>query len=531
MIAAILRAQLLSMRLRAGARRGGAIFSALTGLIYYGFWATAAFFAMRYFASSQAFPNFLPVLSSGLMFVMLYWQVAPVISAGFGASIDLRKLLVYPIPHHKLFGVEVLLRLTTCPEMLIVLGGASIGLLGNSQLSAAEKILVFPGALFFAAMNVLLSAGTRPLLERLFLRSRMKELFIILLAMVGVLPQFLLFMNVRARALMHFAPSQLFWPWAAAARLMLDETAAPSALLLLVYVALSYLFGRWQFEHSIRYDVEALRKQERETRAAGVSDWLYRIPSRFLPDPVAAIAEKELRMLSRIPRFRTAYVMSCIFGLVLYFPAFRRPDTQAPFIVQNALPVLALYGLLMLGTLTYWNAFGFDRSAAQGYFLWPIRLRDALIAKNIAVALLLIPQIAIIALAGKFAHIPSSLGKFFETVVVILIASLYWFSLGNICSVRMPRAMNPDKMNQMANKTQALSIWAAPFLLLPIGLAYWARAVFESELIFGCLLVLAAAIGAGFYKAGLDSAVATAERKRESMLLELGRADGPLSVT
>ena len=39
-------------------------------------------------------------------------------------------------------------------------------------------------------------------------------------------------------------------------------------------------------------------------------------------------------------------------------------------------------------------------------------------------------------------------------------------------------------MNQMANKMQALSIWTAPVLLLPIGLAYWARAVFGNELVF-----------------------------------------------
>ena len=77
-------------------------------------------------------------------------------------------------------------------------------------------------------------------------------------------------------------------------------------------------------------------------------------------------------------------------------------------------------------------------------------------------------------------------------MVVMLIASLYWFSLGNIFSVRMPRAMDPEKMNQMANKMQALSIWTAPFLLLPIGLAYWARAVFESEIVFSGVLLIAA---------------------------------------
>lgn len=531
MILAILRAQLLSMRLRAGARRGGAVFSIITGLIYYGFWGVVAFFAMGFFTDARNAVDLLAVLSSGLLFVMLYWQIAPVISAGFGASIDLRKLLAYPIPRRNLFVIEVLLRLTTCPEMLIVLAGVSIGLARNPLFGPAACVFVVFGALVFAATNILLSAGTRHMLERVFLRSHLKEAVVFFLALLGVLPQFLLFMNVKKGAMLRLAPTQLLWPWGAAAHLMLRQNMAASALPCLAWLGLAYWFGRWQFERGIRYDAADLGKRESETRSAGISGALFRLPSRFLPDPLAALVEKELRTLTRIPRFRTAWAMSCIFGVVLYFPMFHGRDSQPSFVMQNALPIIALYGLLMLGPITYWNAFGFDRSAAQTYFSWPMRLRDALLAKNIALALLLMPQIIVVTLAGKLAHIPSSLGKVFETVAVILIACLYWFAVGNMCSVRMPRAMDPDKMNQMANKTQALSIWAAPFLLLPIGLAYWGKSVFQSESVFLLLLLLAAAVGAVFYKIGLDSAAATAARKRETMLIELSRADGPLSVT
>jgi hypothetical protein len=129
------------------------------------------------------------------------------------------------------------------------------------------------------------------------------------------------------------------------------------------------------------------------------------------------------------------------------------------------------------------------------------------------------------------ARLPWSPAKFLETVAVVLIASLYWFSVGNICSVRMPRAMDPARMNQMANRVQALSIWTAPFLLFPIGLAYWARAVFESELVFSGILLVAAMIGGIVYKVGLDSAANTASDRREAILLQLARSDGPVSVS
>jgi amino acid transporter len=95
----------------------------------------------------------------------------------------------------------------------------------------------------------------------------------------------------------------------------------------------------------------------------------------------------------------------------------------------------------------------------------------------------------------------------------------------------MPRAMDPDKMNQMSNKLQALGIWSAPLLLLPVGLAYLARAVFESEWIFALVLVLAAAIGVVVYTIGLESASVYAQRNREALLNRLARSDDPVSTS
>jgi hypothetical protein len=332
--------------------------------------------------------------------------------------------------------------------------------------------------------------------------------------------------------LLRLAPVHPLWPWAAVARLMLRDNAALAAALSLLYLALAYGFGRWQFERSIRCDAATVAPAILSpVGSPGLSDRLFRFPSRILPDPLSALVEKELRTFVRIPRFRMVYAMSCVFGIVLYLPALRNPHVSPSFFIRNALPIMALYGLMMLGPISYWNAFGFDRSAVEGYFSWPIRFRDVLIAKNITVAFLLIPQIMLIALVSRAAHLPSSFWKFLEAMVVMLVASLYWFSMGNICSVRMPRAMDPGKMNQMANKMQALSIWMAPLLLLPIGLAYWARAVFENEMVFSGVLLIAAIVGGIFYRVGLDSAVETAVRTRESMLMQLSRADGPLSIT
>ena len=46
--------------------------------------------------------------------------------------------------------------------------------------------------------------------------------------------------------------------------------------------------------------------------------------------------------------------------------------------------MLGAYALLLLGDVAFWNVFGFDRSAAQAYFIAPVRLSSVLVSKNLA---------------------------------------------------------------------------------------------------------------------------------------------------
>src|SRR6266851_4480334 len=60
-------------------------------------------------ADASQLHSYLPLTFLG---ICGYWQIIPVLSASMGAGLDMRKLLVYPAPHGRLFLVEVLLRLT-----------------------------------------------------------------------------------------------------------------------------------------------------------------------------------------------------------------------------------------------------------------------------------------------------------------------------------------------------------------------------------------------------------------------------------
>ena len=145
MIAAILRAQLLSMR--PGTNRGFGL-GLLAAFFWYGFWlfvsGTAGVFAAHAPADMLRYAS--PI---GLMAVCIYWQAMPVLSASMGSSLDLRKLLVYPAPHEKLFLIELLLRFTTGIEMQMVLAGAVVGLLRNPASGGAAAFLQVAGAAIF----------------------------------------------------------------------------------------------------------------------------------------------------------------------------------------------------------------------------------------------------------------------------------------------------------------------------------------------------------------------------------------------
>src|SRR6266513_1254645 len=94
-----------------------------------------------------------------------------------GHALDLRKLMVYPIPHGELFTLEVLLRITAAIEMMLMVLGAATGILFNRSVPFWGAL----GLLSFIAMNLFLAAGLRDLIGRLLARKGIRELVVILI--------------------------------------------------------------------------------------------------------------------------------------------------------------------------------------------------------------------------------------------------------------------------------------------------------------------------------------------------------------
>jgi ABC-2 type transport system permease protein len=470
------------------------------------------------------------------MLIFLYWQLAPIISASLGASLDLKKLLIYPVPHRKLFVIEVLLRLTTCAEMLLVLAGCVVGLVRNPVFGGILRLprLVAP-FLLFILFNLLLSAGIRNLLERLLSHKRVREIVMLVVVICAALPRLVVMSSSKLGGLRRFvkdAPGG-FWPWSATVRIAFGHEMLYGGLILIAWTVAAFAFGRRQFERSLRYDAQATAGPKKNDRTQSRLEPFYRLPALFLPDPAAAIVEKELRSLSRTPRFRMVFIMGFSFGLIVWLPISfgTQQGTQSSLIAEHYLTIVSVYALTLLGQVSYLNTFGFDRSAAQIYFSAPVSMASSLASKNIAVVLWMIVEMLAVTLASFVLRIRITPESIVEAFVVTAIVAAYLLAMGNLSSVHFPRAMNPERVSQggAANRMQALIFLFYPIALLPVFLAFWARQVFQSQIFFSAILAFAAVLGAVVYWISMDSAVTTVVQRREKILMELSRGEGPVA--
>jgi len=511
--------------------RGGLAFTAAGGLLWYGSWLILAAGAAVLFAGPAHRSLFPRILEGGLLLALLYWQVVPILLASSGVSLDLRRLRVFPVPEHQLFTLEVLLRASVSLEVILVLAGVGLGLAVNPAIP-----LRGPGGLvLFAAFNLFLSAGIRDLVGRLLARRRVREIFILALVLLAALPQLIALNGVPASvkklAVIGASPAT---PWVAASQIATGGDTLRAWLILAAWTAAALRFGRWQFGRSLGFD-------EREAAAAPAaplrSRWrpeiLFRWPSAVFGDPLGALVEKDIRFLLRAPRFRLVFLMGFSFGLLVWLPLAFGPGrgSESTFAV-NYLSFVSAYALLLLGEVTFYNVFGFDRSAAQAYYVLPVSLRTVLAAKNVAALFFVLAEVSIVALVCALVRLPLSAGKLAEAFAVTAVLSVYMLAVGNLSSTHFPRAVDPSQSWRSGGvgRFQAMLLVLYPLLAAPIGLAYLARYAFESDAAFYAVLAVAALLGAIVYGVAMDSAVEAAEQRKELILAALSRGQSPLNT-
>jgi ABC-2 type transport system permease protein len=538
-ICAIVWAQFRIMRNHLPRTNAGALLMWLLSLLWYGMYA--AFGA----AVSVTLPR-VPVLvlqqwlPVGLLAVFLFWQVIPLFTLSSGWSLQLNKLQIYPVKSGALFGLEVLLCLSTAPEMILVLAGTMIGLMRHGGVPPFAPFLL----LLYIPFNLFVSLAVRELLLHSFERNRFRELFAILLISLGVLPQLLLHTEAgrRVQTYLLAASKGRGTPWHEVAVLSYAPLSLLALTIALSWIAGAYAIARWQFQRSLMQEETFRDNAPVFTSAAtlrtkpSLFQWFVRLPSRFFRDPTAAIVEKELRSLVRMPRFRVMFGMACIFGVLIFIPmTLRRAGTG--FIASNFLPVVNVYGLLLLGDVLLWNVFGFDRGAAALYFVTPVPFDIVLKAKNVTAIIFMMLQTVAVSLVAAALQITVSPLGLVNAFAASAVVAIFFLSIGNLSSVAIPRPMNPAQTfrKQASGKMQLRLMATSVGLLLLLGFAFAARWALEAnwplQAKWALLAVLGFEFGIGFivYRIATESAVARGTRERERILDDLSKGASPIS--
>lgn len=533
-IAVIAWAQFRTMRNHLPRTTTGAILVWVLSLIWYGLSAVLAV-ALSRLIPNVRIDNLREWMPVGLLGVFAFWQLIPLFTLSSGWSLQLNKLQIYPVPNSSLFGIEVLLRITSAPEMILVVSGTVVGLLRHPAISFWPPLALL---LLFVPFNLFLSLAVRELILHSFDRKGFREVFAALLVSIGVLPQ-LLFAGkheVSPRYL-NIARSSLT-PWHGFAAVSTGLISASAMLQMLLWTAAAYAFARRQFQKSLiqedTFRSGASAAGDKAQPSGGSIQGLFDLPSRLFADPVGALLEKEFRSLLRMPRFRVIFGMACVFSVIIFIPVALNSAIGGynSFIGHNFLVIVTLYGVLMMGDTLLLNIFGTDRRAAQIYFVTPVSLEAVIKAKNLTAVTFIALQSVIVLLLAAAIRVSLTAFNIIDAVAASTVIAVFFLCVGNLTSIAMARPIDPTQTfkKQAGGKMQLWILMCSLGMFALVGFAFLARWATESEWAMPGVLAIEFAIGVIVYRIATQSAIERAMREREQMLEALSKGASPVGL-
>lgn len=526
-IAAIAWAQLRTTRNHLPRTSVGSFLLGFIGLLWYGSFAGFAV-SLAFLLPGVPLDQLARWLPVGLLGVFAFWQIVPLFTLTGGWSLQLKKLLPYPVRKETLFGLEVFLRVTTAPEMLIILTGGTVGLLRNPKIGLNALAL-----LLFIPLNLFLSLAVREWVLHGFARNRFREIFTILIVSVGILPQLLTRtpMGHRIYPYLLRAAASTGTPWREAAVLALGTSRWYLDLLFLAgWTYVCYFLARRQFERTLTVDqpfriIAADELSARRTPKRSIFTELADIPSRLFRDPLGALLQKEYRTLMRMPRFRVMFGMACVFSVLVFIPMALNSRGKNSFMSNNFLVVTTLYGLLILSDSLLLNCFGFDRAAAQIYFVSPIPFRTVLLAKNLTAITFVAFQsvgVVVVALLLRVATGPLNV---LNAVAAAAVVGTFFLAAGNLTSITMARPVDPAETfrKQAGGKMQLWFLLCAFAMFLLIGLAFLAGWALDTNWAMLAVLGIELLVGYIAYRVAMQSALERADTGRERLIDSLSK--------
>jgi hypothetical protein len=509
------------------------------GLIVLGAAAAAFVFGVCFvlFTAAYGFVSSGRTTWLGLLFwgVFLWWQLLPVLVAGFGASFDFRTMLRFPLSFGAFYIIGLAYGLAdftgiaaVCWIIAVILGAAAAGL------TLLPPVLLM--GLLFIGFNVALERLLGSWMERLLAGRRTRELFfagfiLLMVSLQLVGPLLNRYGNsaepwlVRALPYLSYFPASLVGKGLGAAaignyRAFSLAAAGVACYMVFLGMVLWMRFAAQYRGEELSETPEPTKLIRSTARAESNADAL----SLFSPQ-VAAVIRKEVCYLLR----------NGFAALLLFLP----PILVFTLISQSSLlqfmgskgispelffPGLMAYIVLILMTPAY-NSFAYENAGVQTYFTAPLRFRDVFLGKNFVQVCLVVTELTLCIAAFCYRVGSPSPPIFLATLAGIVFTVVGQLSIANWSSLSFPRKLEFAQIHgQRQSRMAVLIAFAAQILLfaissLVLGLGRWTG---DRWLPAKAFALLAAAAGGG-YVASLDALTTYAEKKKETLIEALCR--------
>lgn len=490
-------------------------------------------------------------LAAVLWGIFLYWQLFPVMATAFAENFDSTNFLRFPLHYRAYFLVRVAYGAFD-PATLV----ASVWLIGVLAGVGIASPLLLPWAALvlamFAIFNLLLNRAIFAWIERWLARRRTREIlaigfFLLIIAFQFSGPLMAHFGQHQHHALPSYAgillSAERYLPPGLAGAALTAAAQQHFASFLGSFAGLCAYAGAclWILDLRLRAQFHGELISEavapsapREERIAGGSTRLGWIFGR-MPGPVAAVAEKEFRYLSRSSPMIFTLVMPIVILFIIRLDRAAMQSSRAhgstPLHAATfafsayAFPIGVAYALLILTNLVY-NCFGAEGGGVQMYYVAPVRFRDVFLGKNLAYAVVMAFETLVLWIASWFMFGPVPLGIALATLAALFFGATVNFAIGDCLSLMSPKKIDFGMFGKQraAGTTVLAGFVAQGFVFVLVALTFALAHHFGEFWVAIVMNVAFAAMAIAGYAILLDRIDGLARNRREAMITELIRA-------
>lgn len=493
-----------------------------------------AFYAGAYFFLTRGRAGWIQLLYWA---IFLWWQVVPILVAGFGANFEFRNFLRFPLSLRAFYilgfgyGFADFAAVSSLCWIGSMLVATAVGRVQLLPVMALASVL-------FVLVNVTLERLIGSWLERIFANRRAREL------LVGLFVLSMVSMNFLNPALQKWGGREMqprilhlisYFSWLPASLTGSAVAAASngdSQRLAITVAGLLVWFGATSGLLWMRYKAQYLGEELSESGAPSPIKRVVRrqAASRGLPNllspAIAGVMRKEFHYLTRNGFSFITLILPPVMVLFfsLQFAGSHSMVKEHGLPPQTFFPAAMAYLILILLSPAY-NSFAFEGRGIQSYFMAPVRMRDILVGKNLflvcVVAIELAISLGVLVWRIGFPGFPLLL----STIAAAAFAVMGQLTIANWSALSFPKKMEIGKMKGQRNS--GVAVWTAFGAQILIGgiatvvllAGRWLGNPWLPAVLFAGLT--AAALGG--YVASLDPLSVLAERKKELLIETLCR--------